>query len=137
MRQQLLEGEALLRRVAAGGELGELRFARRPVQVVERLGQRSADPPAGPRSRRNEVAQRRALELPQRLGDERAQPPLRHALGERIDRRERLLERGGGLALRRRYSGCTISRPSGPRRTSPKQRSRVPRARLACWLAEK
>ena len=61
--------------------------------------------------------------------DERAQAPLRHAFGARIDRRQRLLERRRAASLTRRYSGCTISRPSGPRRTSPKQRRRVPRAR--------
>ena len=32
----------------------------------------------------------------------------------------------------RRYSGCTISRPPGPRRISPKQRRRVPRASPCC-----
>ena len=40
MRQELLEGEALLRRVTPGGEFLELRLARRAVQVVERLVQR-------------------------------------------------------------------------------------------------
>jgi hypothetical protein len=40
VRQQLLERESPLRRVAAGGEFGELRLPRRPVQVVERFPER-------------------------------------------------------------------------------------------------
>jgi len=40
VRQQFLEREPPLRRVTTGGELGELRLARRPVQVVERFAER-------------------------------------------------------------------------------------------------
>src|SRR5205807_8210821 len=130
VREQLLEGQAPLCRVAAGGELGEARLARRVVKVDERfLERRQARRQGGGCGQ--PVAQRRALELAQRLLDERAQAPLRHAFGERIDRGEGLLE-GIAAPVRRRYSGCTISRPSGPRRTSPKQRSRVPRASPSC-----
>ena len=80
MGEQFLEREALLRRVLTGGELPELRLARRPVQVVECLGER------GQSGRQRaalgeEVAQRGALDLLQRLGDESPQPSLRHALG--------------------------------------------------------
>ena len=136
MRQQLLEGEPPLRRVAPGGELGELRrraAAGAGTRAPHRSGGRPCRqraPPAGIQSR-----SARALELAQRLGDQRAQPALRHALGER-DRSASASPRAARPpASTRRYSGCTISSPSGPRRTSPKQRSRVPRARPCCWRA--
>src|SRR5205807_1682929 len=92
VREQLLEGQAPLCRVAAGGELGEARLARRVVKVDERFLERRQARRQGGGSRQP-VAQRRALELVQRLLDERAQAPLRHAFGERIDRGEGLLER--------------------------------------------
>ena len=94
VRQQLLERESPLRRVAAGGELGELRFPRRPVQVVQRLPERGQARRQG-RRRGQPVAQRGSIQLAQRLTDERAQPSLGHALGERIDRRERVFQRRG------------------------------------------
>ncbi len=95
MREQLLEGEAALRRVASGGELGEPRLARRVMQVAQRLRERR-------QSRRQQrtggepVARLALLKQRDRRLDERAQPPLGHAGGERVDRGERLLERRGG-----------------------------------------
>ena len=42
--------------------------------------------------------------------------------------------RRGAFGSTRRYSGCTISKPLGPRRASPKQRMRAPRARPVLLL---
>ena len=95
MREELLEGESLLRRVAPGGEFLEPGLARRPVQIVERLEQ-GREPGRQSRGGRQEIPQRRALGLAQRLGDQRTQTTLRHALGERVDRRQRIFK-GCGL----------------------------------------
>ena len=65
------------------------------------------------------------------------QASLLHAFGQRIDRRQRLFGRVARRRPTRRYSGCTISRPLGPRRISPKQRRRVPRASALLLRAEK
>ena len=92
MRQQLLEREAPLRGVAAGGELRLLRFARRRVHVSQRILE-------GRQSQwlahlgRNPVAHRAGLELAQRLPDERPQAALRNALRQRIDRRQGVFQR--------------------------------------------
>ena len=137
MREQLLEGEPPLRRVLPGGQLIELRLARRAMHVVQRFLQRGQ---AQRREHlgRNPVAHRRGRELAQRLIDERAQPSLRDAFRAGIDRRQRLLERrlvaarragtpdarsrarAGRAALRRSSAGACRA----PARSAARRRNR-------------
>ena len=93
MRQQLLEGEAPLRRVPSARQLRESRCARRRVHVGERLRQRRQSGRQSHR-RRQQVGQLRAGRRGERRAHQRAQPPLRYALGGGIDGREGVFERG-------------------------------------------
>ncbi len=85
MREQLFEREPPLRRMLAGRHLRELRFARRVVNVVERVFQRGQAQRIE-HLRRHPVPHARATDFAQRLVHEGAQAPLREAFGAGIDR---------------------------------------------------
>ena len=136
MREQLLEREAALRRMLAGRELAELRLARRPMHhtssasAQRRQPERLEHAAGGIQSRTPAALELRAAPVRRARAGALGTP-----FGARVDRRERLFERLSAPAPTRRYSGCTISSPSGPRRTSPKQRMRVPRASVVLLRA--
>ena len=90
--QQFLEGEPLLCRVAARVELIERGVERWPVHEAQGVAQRRQ---AGWQRQvgRQPVAHPRGLEFVQRLADQHPQPALCHALGHRINRRQRILRR--------------------------------------------
>ena len=92
MREQFFEGEPPLRGVTAFVEQLERRIGRRAVHHAQRVAQRRQ---AERREHlgRQPIADPGGLELAQRLTDERAQPRLRHALGDGIDGRQRVLRR--------------------------------------------
>ena len=97
VREQLLEGEAALRRVSARLEHGQLRVGRRPMHVLQRLVQgRQAKPLQD--LHRQEIRQLADASGRERLRGQVAQPPLLESLGDRVDRRERILD---GLGIRR------------------------------------
>ena len=90
--QQFLEGEPLLCRVAARVELIERGVERWPVHEAQGVAQRRQ---AGWQRQvgRQPVSHPRGLEFVQRLADQHPQPALCHALGHRINRRQRILRR--------------------------------------------
>ncbi len=97
MRQQLLEGEPALRRVAPLLQLRQRRIGRRPVQVAHGVGeQRQLQ--RRQQLRRQPLAQTvgRAVEPLQRGVGEAPPGRLVHTLGGRVDRCERLLDRRRG-----------------------------------------
>ncbi len=96
MREQFLEREASLRGMPAGGELIELRFARRIVNVLQRVLQ-SRQPERLQHLRRNPVAHGLATDLTKRFVDERAYPSLCDAFGAGVNRRQRVFEASGRL----------------------------------------
>ena len=122
VREQLLERQPALRRMAAGRELGELGLARRPVHVGRALPAATASRAAAMTCAGIQSRTAARLELLQRLRDQRAQPALRHPFGQRIDRRQRLLERRRSVV--RAPAGIPGARSparavrAGPRRSS-------------------
>ena len=138
MRQQLLEREPPLRRMAPAHEQLHRRVGGRAMHVLQRRRAATAD------SRRRAAS---AAASPGRSCVEScssadqhqlAQTPLRDSLGRRIYRRQMssAAARAAGASTRR-YSGCTNSRPWADRRASPKQRMRAPRDQRPAVAAPK
>ena len=92
LREQLLEGEAPLRRVAAGREHVEPRIRRRAMHVRQRLVQ-ARKPELAHDLPRQEVRQFAVAHRGERLRREVTQAPLLDALGHGIDRRQDVLGR--------------------------------------------
>ena len=90
--EQFLEGEPLLRGMAARVELIERCVERWPVHEAQGVAQRRQ---SGRQRQpgRQPVAHPRGLEFAKRLADQHPQPTLCHAFGHRIDRRQRILRR--------------------------------------------
>ena len=97
VRQQFLEREALLARVTARNHQRDVRVGRRPVQVANGFRERGHREFTAYRIGQ-QLLRRRALHRLQCLTGQAAQPALLHALGRRVDRRERIVD-GGILAV--------------------------------------
>ena len=92
LREQLLECEASLRRMTAGREHVELRIRRRAMYVPQRLVQAGKSQLAHDFPRQ-EVGQPVVAHCRERLRGEVPQASLLHAFGDRIDRRQDVLDR--------------------------------------------
>ncbi len=96
MRQQLLEREPALRRMAARQQGRYVGVGRRPVHESQRLAQRTRR--VARAQRRRQAFERRIVgQQRQGLLDQARQALLPHALGQRIDRRQGLV--GNRLAI--------------------------------------
>ena len=99
VREQFLERQPALRRVAARGEQLDIGAGRRPVHIGQRLDQ-GRQLEFGQQARRQVVGERAVVDGLERLGREDAQPSLLHAVGGRIDRGQRVLDALGVEAVR-------------------------------------
>ena len=132
MREQFLEREPPLGRVPPIDQQIHRRVRRRPMHVVQGLAQ-ARQMRIGEHCGGQPVLQIAGGGLIERQPDQLPQASLGDALGARgRSASDALRRRGAAAGSMRRYSGCTISKPCGPRRASPKQRTRTPRAQARC-----